>query len=86
MAEAERSGQSPLKPSQCRNHLRKAVAGAYRDIVEGFIKQAKAGGCQHLKMATEIVGPKQGGTMSRGKDPAVRYLEKLEREMDAEFG
>ena len=73
--------ERPLRPSQCRTHLKKTVAAAYRDIVAGFVGEAKSGSCQHLKMATEVVESK-GRTQgrSRSKGPAERMLEELERE------
>ncbi|MEO7027830.1 MAG: hypothetical protein ABI147_00310 [Acidobacteriaceae bacterium] len=73
--------EKPLRPSQCRTHLRKTVAAAYRDIVAGFVGEAKSGSCQHLKMATEVVESKgRVRERSRGKGPAERMLEELERE------
>jgi hypothetical protein len=71
----------PLKPHQCRNHLRRTVAVAYRDIVKGFVKEATSGSCQHLKMATEIVeSSKRVKKSSRVKGPVEQLLEDLERE------
>jgi hypothetical protein len=70
--------EKPLRPSQCRTYLRKTVAGAYRDIVKGFVTQAKSGGCQHLKMATEVIeSSKRTRTGPRVKGPAERLLEEL---------
>jgi hypothetical protein len=68
----------PLKAHQCRNHLRKTVAVAYRDIVAGFVEEAKSGSCQHLRMATEIVESKKRVKRStRVKGPAAELLEDL---------
>jgi hypothetical protein len=73
--------EKSLTPNQCRKYLRKTVAGAYRDIVAGFVKEAKAGGCQHLKMATEVVeSTRRPKAVRRVKGAAALMLEKLERE------
>jgi hypothetical protein len=70
--------EKPLRPHQCRKHLRETVAAAYRDIVAGFVDQAKNGSCQHLKMATEVVeSPKRTRVGLRVKGPAERLLEEL---------
>jgi hypothetical protein len=70
--------EKPLRPSQCRKHLRKAVAEAYRDIVRGFVGQAMSGSCQHLKMATEVVEPeKRVKAGPRVKGSAEKLLEEL---------
>jgi hypothetical protein len=70
--------EKPLRPAQCRTHLRKTVAAAYRDIVKGFVDQAKSGSCQHLKMATDVVeSAKRVGAGSRKKGPAELMLEEL---------
>jgi hypothetical protein len=75
--------EKPLKPHQCRNHLRKTVAGAYRDIVKGFVKEATSGSCQHLKMATEIVESRKRVKKSfRVRESAV---ELLSEELGSEF-
>ena len=73
--------KKPLKPHECRNHLRKTVAAAFRDIVAGFVEEAKSGGCQHLKMATEVVESKKRVRKSlRPKSVTEELLEELERE------
>jgi hypothetical protein len=73
--------KKPLKPHQCRNHLRKTVAAAYRDIVAGFVEEAKKGGCQHLRMATEVVeSQKRIRESLRPKSAAEQLLEDLDRQ------
>jgi hypothetical protein len=73
--------KKPLKPHQCRNHLRKTVAAAYRDIVAGFVKEATSGSCQHLKMATEVVESQKRVKKSlQPKGAAAQLLEDLEME------
>ena len=47
----------PLRPGQCRAHMRKTLANEFREIVDGFVKQAKSGSCQHVKLATELLEP-----------------------------
>ena len=73
--------KKPLKPHECRNHLRKTVAAAYRDIVAGFVEEAKKGGCQHLKMATEVVeSQKRVKKDQMPKSVTAQLLEDLERQ------
>jgi hypothetical protein len=70
--------EKPLRPHQCKKHLRETVAAAYRDIVKGFVTQAKSGSCQHLKMATEVVeSPKRTRAGPRVKGPVESVLEEL---------
>lgn len=72
--------EKPLRPSQCAKYLRTEVAGAFRQIVAGFLSAATSGSCQQLKLATEIVESKPKGKGSRAKGPAQRLMEDLERE------
>ncbi|HZL26820.1 MAG TPA: hypothetical protein VFC39_09840 [Acidobacteriaceae bacterium] len=73
--------KKPLKPHQCRNHLRKTVAAAYRDIVAGFVEEAKKGDCQHLRMATEVVeSQKRIRESLRPKSVTAQLLEDLDRQ------
>jgi hypothetical protein len=78
--EVMKAPEKPLRPSQCRGHLRKKLAEAYPAIVAGFVEQAKSGSCQHLKMATDLVEAKKAGRASMAKGPAARMLEEWERE------
>ena len=43
-----------LKPGQCRGYLRREAARAFPAVVGGFLEQAKAGSCQHLRFLTEM--------------------------------
>ncbi|HEY5329893.1 MAG TPA: hypothetical protein VIJ79_08430 [Acidobacteriaceae bacterium] len=73
--------KKPLKPHQCRNHLRKTVSAAFRDIVAGFVAEAIKGGCQHVKMATEVVeSQKRIKKGLRPKSVTEQLLEDLDRE------
>ena len=44
--------EKPLRPSQCRTHLRRELAREFRGMVKGFVQEAKSGSCQHLMLAT----------------------------------
>ena len=68
-----------LRPTQCREYMRRTLAREYRAIVDGFVKQAKKGSCQHVKLATELLQKPEPGKR-RGKGTAVRLLEKLSRD------
>lgn len=61
---------TPLRPSQCRAYMRRELAREFRGIVKGFVDGAKKGSCQHVKLATELVGaperkPKRGKSVIR---------------------
>jgi hypothetical protein len=69
----------PMQPGQCGEHLRKKLAEEFEAIVQGFVEEAKKGGCQHVKLVTELlkdVEPSQ----PKKKGPATRFLEEWERE------
>jgi epoxyqueuosine reductase QueG len=68
-----------LRPSQCRSHMRNALAEEFRGIVEGFVAAAKSGSCPHVKLANELLQPIRRHT-SRKKGTVARYLEKLDKE------
>src|SRR5438309_264473 len=71
------SARKPLTPNQCRKYLRTTVAGAYPDIVAGFVREAKKGGCQHLKVATQVVqSNRRPKAVRREKSAATLMLEK----------
>lgn len=71
--------QKPLRPSDCRSHMRKRLAGEFQEIVDGFVAAAKLGSCQHVKLATELLKPIRKSA-SKKKGPATRLWEKIERE------
>jgi hypothetical protein len=68
----------PLRPSECQKYLKRAVTRDFREIVKGFLEQARSGSCAHMKYAAEIVEPEktpepeQTGTMTK-------LLEELDR-------
>ncbi len=67
----------PLRPSQCRAYMRRELAREFRGIVEGFVDGAKKGSCQHVKLATELVG-----TPERSPKRAKSVVRKLIEEME----
>ena len=69
----------PLRPGQCRDYMRRELAREFRGIVQGFVKSAKAGNCQHVKLATELLKapPKR---RAKGKGTIQQLLEQLDRE------
>jgi hypothetical protein len=66
----------PLKPAQCRTHMRKTLAKEFDEIVKGFVTAAKKGSCQHVKLATELLKPTRKPT-TRKKGPVAKLLEEL---------
>ncbi len=69
----------PLKPGQCRAYMRRTLAREFRGIVDGFVKGAKRGSCQHVKLATELLNA-PGRRRADGRGQVARLLEKLDRE------
>lgn len=51
--------KKPLAPGQCRAFMRRTLAEEFPGIVDGFVKQAKRGSCQHVKLATELLEPRR---------------------------
>ncbi len=68
-----------LRPSECRSHMRKALAKEFDEIVKGFVEAAKQGSCPHVKLATELLKPIRKSP-SKKKGSAALYLEELENE------
>ena len=71
-----------LYPAGCREHLRKALAREFEEIAEGFVKAAKSGSVQHLKLATELLKPNRKGT-TRRQSTAARILKEWAEEQKA---
>lgn len=71
--------ERPLRPGQCRAYMRRELAREFPGIVAGFIEGAKAGSCQHVKLATELMKAESKAKVS-GRRRVQEILEKLERE------
>lgn len=67
----------PLRPSQCRAYMRRELAREFREIVQGFVEGAKKGSCQHVKLATELVGTPER-RRRRGKGAVRALIEEFE--------
>ncbi|WP_158787106.1 hypothetical protein [Granulicella sp. L46] len=68
-----------LRPSECRNRMRRTLTKEFDAIIEGFVEAAKKGSCPHVKLATELLKPTRTGP-SRKKGTATKYWEMLQRE------
>ena len=68
-----------MRPSECRDHMRRTLAKEFQGIVDGFVKAAKKGSCPHVKLATELLQPPPKRA-TRRKGSAARFLEKFETE------
>jgi len=68
-----------LYPAGCREHLRKALAKEFEEITAGFVKAAKSGSVQHVKLATELLKPNRKGT-TRKQSTAARILKEWAEE------
>ena len=77
VAEPEHKALPPLRPSQCRAYMRRELAREFRGIVEGFVDGAKKGSCQHVKLATELVGTPER-QQRRGKSVVRKLIEEME--------
>ena len=77
------SEEKPLRPSQCRTYMRRTLAKEFRGIVDGFVKGAQSGSCQHVKLATELLEPqrrtKQPQAQS-GRNVLSKWLQELDQE------
>lgn len=79
---APQKEKKPLRPAQCRPHMKKELAHNFREIVSGLVEHAKAGSLQHIKLATELlgVGPEEKEKVKRrGPGPLTRVLREIER-------
>jgi hypothetical protein len=68
-----------LYPAGCREHLRKALAREFEEIAAGFVKAAKSGSVQHVKLATELLKPNRKGA-TRKQSTAARILKEWAEE------
>ena len=75
--EVEAKEERPLQRRRCRQYLEKTVTREFRKIVQGFVREAKKGGCAHMKMAAELVDPGKKRATRRGKGSVQRLLEKI---------
>ena len=75
-AVAEIADEKPLRPKQCHDHLQRTLAKEFRAIVQGFVKEAKNGGCAHMKLAADLLEPSRPPARKK-KDTAQRLLEEL---------
>jgi hypothetical protein len=75
-AALDKLSQRLLKPAGCRGYLRRRLAKVFPEIVDGFLEEAKKGGCVHLKMATELLQPTRQRA-SRRKGSVAKLLEEL---------
>ena len=74
-----RRAERLMRPSGCREYMRKQLAQEFPGIMEGFVEAAKTGSVQHVKLATELLKPTRKGT-TRKKGSVAMLLEKLEKD------
>jgi hypothetical protein len=48
-------GASVLRPVECRELLRRTLAGEYPSILDTFVRAAKKGSAAHMKLATDLL-------------------------------
>jgi hypothetical protein len=74
--ETPESQEKPLRPRQCHKYLQKTLATEFRSILDGFISEARNGGCAHMKLVVELLEPaKDEGRQRKGS--AQRLLDEL---------
>ncbi len=72
--------EKPLRPAQCRAFMRNALASEFPAIVNGFVKGAKSGSCQHVKLATELLAPpRKAKQRQTGRRTLARWVDEMER-------
>ncbi len=64
----------PKRPSQCRTYMQKMLTREFQGIVDGFVKQAKSGSCQHVKLATELLESKKKVERKRTRPSSLKRL------------
>lgn len=70
----------PLRPGQCRAYMRRTLAHEFRGIVDGFVKGARSGSCQHVKLATELLEPRPRAKRApTGRRTILNWLDEVER-------
>lgn len=65
-----------MRPKQCHKYLQQTLAKAFPDIVNGFLTEARNGGCAHMKLAVELLESAKPEPR-RTKGSAERLLEEL---------
>jgi hypothetical protein len=75
-AAEEKRRRQLIRPGGCRSYLRNELAKHFPKIVDGFVEEAKKGGCNHLKQSIEFLKPVRNGAPRR-KGPADRLLAEL---------
>jgi hypothetical protein len=66
-----------LRPRQCSGYLRSKLAKEFPKIVEGFVNEARNGGCAHMKLAAELLERPKSERPAPKKGTAQRLLEEL---------
>ncbi len=84
--EAPEAKKKPLRPAQCRAHVKRELAQNFREIVDTLVERAKGGSFQHAKLAIELLEARPGEkekARRKGPGPLTRMLREMERR-DAE--
>ena len=80
--DAPESAKKPLRPAQCRAHVKRELAENFRSIVDSLVESAKAGSFQHVKLVIELLearpGEKEKGRR-KGPGTLTRMLREIER-------
>ena len=81
--EADAVARPVMRPAQCRADMRRELAREFPEIVQGFVKSAKRGSCQHLKLATEFLdAKKKPEPMRSGRNTLKRLVRRMQEIQD----
>ena len=65
---------------QCKQTFQRELAGNIKEIVKGFVDEAKKGSCAHVKLANELLDAVIEQQAARRKGPAERQADAWIRE------
>lgn len=76
-AQLEEKKDKPLQLRQCRGYLHKTLQNEFKEIVDGFVNQAKQGSCAHMKLTAELLEQADMERQQQGKGSAQRLMEEI---------
>jgi hypothetical protein len=71
----EDADETPLRPRQCQSYLRTRLAKEFPKIVDGFVNEARNGGCAHMKLTAELLEDEKKEPPRKGT--AQKLLEEM---------
>jgi hypothetical protein len=68
------SGRRPSTVRGCRAYLQRELMRQYPEIVQGFLKEAKKGSCQHLKLVQEMMEAEKASKRPKVVEQLLRRM------------